>query len=80
MSTRKRKIGWPITTAPTPLTPEQIQIRDRIKELEAIGIKNHHEFVAKNPNSSAARGLWFAAQYLPADLKAEWEALQKKAA
>jgi hypothetical protein len=78
MSSRKRKTM--ITTPPVPLTPEQIQIRDRIKELQAIGVKNHHEFVAKNPNSLASGGLWFAAQYLPPDLKAEWEALTKKAA
>ena len=81
MSTRKRKSTMTITTAATPLTPEQIQLRDRIKELEAIGVKNHHGLATEHPNNiSRSGGLWFPAAYLPDDLKAELEALKKKAA
>jgi hypothetical protein len=81
MSTRKRpRKTTTIAPAPTPLTPEQAQIRDRVKELEAIGVKNHHEFVAKNPASIANGGVWYPSHFLPADLKAEWETLKKQAA
>ena len=78
MSNRKNKTKT--TTAPTPLTPEQIQIRDRVNELQAIGVKNHHELAVKRGSGVNRGGLWFAADFLPDDLKAEWETLTKKAA
>jgi len=76
MSTRKRNSKT--KTVSRPLTPDQIQ--DRINELQAIGVKAHHALAAKSKCGSLRGGLWRAVDFLPNDLKAEWDALHKKAA
>jgi hypothetical protein len=76
MSTRTRSPRK--TKSPAPLTAEQVG--ERIKELEAIGVRNHHELAARTKSSTLRGGLWFAADFLPPDLKTEWDALKNKAA